>query len=125
MLEQSKSADAALFRVELATGYALSNEILSYGTDQLTDVITKKIITPVITDKPILSDGAGEMFNAFKEMVNNLSESDVKMDCKLIGKYARFGDLCPVVDDTTTIDTAEPTSLSNGLYITTTNVGDR
>lgn len=67
----------------------------------------------------ILNDGAAKVFTGFKDIVKEMN-----INCKVLGKSDHFRNLCPVIGSSTNIDVSATTLLSNGLYITTTNVGD-
>lgn len=104
------------------TGYVLSlllqNKI---DDDEVAQKISSVMIDPVYKDTPLIPGGASQLFEAFKKVLPSMD-----IDCEAIGEIPPFGGVCVVVDDDTAIiDLEEPTILSKGLYITTTNVGDR
>lgn len=123
-LEDAKSSQEFLTRTGLfADGYILAQAILPFINNPTNkETLRKNLIAPLSDDFPLLPDGPTEIFKILQDEI-----ADMGIDCKDIGEHT-LGGLCvtpPATDDATDLGSADTTTLSNGLYTTTTNVGDR
>ena len=107
----------------LVSAYALSNVILPHISEHSASIIDKNLIQPITNttnQTDALTDGPTEIFKVLQNEI-----MDKGINCEDIGEH-ELGGLCPTnSNNLSNLDVSQPTSLSGGLYITTTNVGDK
>ena len=119
-MDEDKSEGTLDRTITASKAYSLSTAILPFITaSKNKKTIETNLVKPFVDGTPTLPDGPTAIFTVFQEEIINIG-----INCDDIGKHT-FGSLCAIAVEENNIDTTETTSLSNGLYITTTNVGDR